>query len=270
MQAFIRRNPNRRKEIAFYGGTFTALPGSRQEALLKGIYDLLDDNASIRISTHPAFIDTEILQRCKSFRVKTIELGIQDFCDLPLQKSGRNYTQAMALSAAEMVRSAGFVLGLQLMPGMPASDEQTLSENHRLLRQLKPDLLRLYPLVVIKDTPLHSIYLKGKYTPLTIAQAVRICADYAELCAAEGIRIIKYGLPSNLDQTDFIAGPFHPAFGELVRQELLIRKLDNIPRQMWKLDKKEEQLLKAHGCMYLSSKRHLLSQQHQHNRFVRN
>lgn len=269
VQAFIRRNPRRKKEIAFYGGTFTALPCSRQEALLKGIYDLLDDDTSIRISTHPLYIDAEILKRCSSFRVKTIELGVQDFCDLPLQKSGRNYSQAQALRAAEKVRAAGFILGLQLMPGLPGSCEQTLAENHRLLKQVKPDLLRLYPLVVIKDTPLHSIYLKGEYTPLSTAQAVNICADYAGLCALEGIRIIKYGLPSNLDQADFIAGPYHPAFGELVKQELLIRKLNSIPERLQSLEAKEEQLLRAHGCQYLRAKHPKNHKQDLHNQSIR-
>lgn len=254
VRAFIQRNPNRKKEIAFYGGTFTALPSLRQEALLKGIHALLDDDTSIRISTHPLYIDDEILERCRSYRVRTIELGIQDFCDLPLKKSGRHYTQSQALSAAQKVRAAGFILGLQLMPGLPGSDEATLQENHRLLSQVKPDLLRLYPLVVIKDTLLHKIYESGAYTPLSIPQAVKICADYAELCSKEGIRIIKYGLPSNLDPADFIAGPFHPAFGELVKQELLIRKLNKDPGRWQRLEAKERQLLKAHGCEYLRTK----------------
>ncbi|MDD2423744.1 MAG: radical SAM protein [Candidatus Cloacimonetes bacterium] len=255
VQAFIRRNPNRAKEVAFYGGTFTALPVSRQEALLEGIHALLDDDSSIRISTHPLYIDDEVLERCKAYRVKTIELGIQDFCELPLQKSGRNYSTAQALAAAHKVRNAGFILGLQLMPGMPGSDAETIKENHRLLRQVKPDLLRLYPLVVIRGTPLQQIYQRGEYTPLSLPEAVRICADYAELCEAEGIRIIKYGLPSNLEPQDYIAGPFHPAFGELVKQELLIRKLNKYPEQLQSLGIKEEQLLRAHACQYLQTKR---------------
>lgn len=270
VQAFIRRNPNRRKEVAFYGGTFTALPVSRQEALLKAIQALLDDYSSIRISTHPLYITDEVLERCKSYQVKTIELGIQDFCALPLQKSGRNYSPDQALAAAQKVRAAGFILGLQLLPGLPGSDEHTIAENHRILRQLKPDLLRLYPLVVIKGTPLHKIYLNGEYTPLSIPEAVKICADYAELCTQEGIRIIKYGLPSNLDLADFIAGPHHPAFGELVKQELLIRKLNKNPELLCSLEQKEEQLLRAHACQYLKTKRIKTCKENQHDQYIRN
>lgn len=269
VQAFIRRNPLRVKEIAFYGGTFTALPASRQEALLKAIHALLDAETSIRISTHPLYIDDEVLARCSSYRVKTIELGIQDFCELPLRQGGRNYSQAQALAAAEKVRAAGFVLGLQLMPGLPGSDSETIAENHRLLREVKPDLLRLYPLVVIRDTPLHKIYERGEYTPLSIPEAVKICADYSELCDQKGIRIIKYGLPSNLEQEDYIAGPFHPAFGELVQQELLIRKLDKNPLHLESLEAKEEQLLRAHACQYLHTKQLEPRKQDRHNKSAR-
>lgn len=269
VQAFIRRNPNCSKEVAFYGGTFTALPIARQEALLKGIHALLDDDSSIRISTHPLYIDAEVLERCKAYRVQTIELGIQDFCALPLKKSGRNYTTAQATSAAQKVRAAGLILGLQLMPGMPGSDEETIKENHRHLRQLKPDLLRLYPLVVIRGTPLQQLYQRGEFTPLSIPEAVRICADYAELCEKEGIRIIKYGLPSNLQPEDYIAGPFHPAFGELVKQELLIRKLNKHPELRQSLGAKEEQLLKAHACTYLRSKLPKILKANQDNQSLR-
>jgi len=256
VQAFIQRNPDRNKEIAFYAGTFTAMPVQQQEAVLHRIHTLLDATSSIRISTHPQFINAEVLARCKIYRVKTIELGIQDFCEVPLKRSGRNYSPEKALAAAQAVREAGFILGVQLIPGLPGSDQYTLSENQRQLLQLRPDLLRLYPLIVISGTVLAKMYHSGEYHALSIPEAVKICADYAELCARAGIRIIKYGLPSNLDPREVIAGPYHPAFGELVLQEILIRKLDLNPSSIKHLDAKQRQLLKAHACQYLSPKRH--------------
>jgi histone acetyltransferase (RNA polymerase elongator complex component) len=256
VQAFVQRNPGRNKEIAFYGGTFTAMPLQQQEIFLHRIHALLDASSSIRISTHPLFINAEVLTRCKMYRVKTIELGIQDFCEVPLKRSGRNYSPEKALAAAHAVREAGFILGVQLIPGLPSSDQHTLSENQRQLLKLRPDLLRLYPLIVIRDTVLAKMYHSKEYHALSIPEAVKICADYAELCDRAGIRIIKYGLPSNLDPRDVIAGPYHPAFGELVQQEILIRRLDLNPVSINHLDAKERQLLKAHACQYLSQKRH--------------
>jgi len=251
VKAFIRRNPGRPKEVAFYGGSFTALPLSRQQELLDGISRLLDPESSIRISTHPAYIDDAALDLCLKHNVRTIELGIQDFCDRPLKESGRNYTGAMGFAAAQKVRQYGFILGVQLIPGLPGADAETLKENKAYLQKLKPDLLRLYPLVVIKDTQLHEMYQMGSYLPLSVTEAVQICADYAEFCDLHGIRIIKYGLPSNLDRTEVAAGAYHPAFGELVKQELLIRQIKAAPETAAQLSDKQRHLLRAHKCRYL-------------------
>lgn len=250
--AFIRRNPGRKKEVAFYGGTFTALPEAIQEDYLKKISRLLDEGDSLRVSTHPLYISDDVLVRLWRYRVRTIELGVQDFCDEVLLAAGRKYTAESALSAAGAVRKAGFTLGIQLMPGLPHSNPESLELNMRVLVRMKPDLLRLYPTVVIQDTPLSRLYKQGDYLPLSLKQAVGICADYAELCAANGIRIIKYGVPSNLNTVDVVAGPYHPAFGELVKQELLRREIQRDPERGKHLYPKEVQLLGAHnaGEMY--------------------
>nr|MDK2850980.1 hypothetical protein [Candidatus Cloacimonadota bacterium] len=253
LQAFIRRNLGRKKEIAFYGGSFTAMPLKRQEMLLSRVFEILDEYTSIRISTHPAYLKDAALELCHKYRVKTIELGIQDFCDRPLRESGRNYNGKEALEACCKVRSDGFTLGVQLIPGLPGSNAQTLKTNIEILGDLAPDLLRLYPLVVIKGTLLEGLYRRGEYRPLQLSEAVSICADYTEYCLPLSIRIIKYGLPSNLDPEDVVAGAFHPAFGELVKQELLIRKLEKEPDLLAQLDAQQIQLLRAHKCSYLNS-----------------
>ncbi|MDD2597231.1 MAG: radical SAM protein [Candidatus Cloacimonetes bacterium] len=246
--AFIRRNSGTKKEVAFYGGTFTALPIDIQQASLMRISSLLDEDDSLRVSTHPLYIDADTLSRLWRYRVRVIELGIQDFCDEVLKASGRNYHAEAAFSAALAVRDAGFTLGVQLMPGLPQSSAASLQKNQQTLVKLKPDLLRLYPTVVIKGTALARLYERGDYLPLSLREAVMICADYAELCAQNSIRIIKYGLPSNLDIAEVVAGPYHPAFGELVKQELLRREIKRDPKRRQHLYPKEIQLLKAHGA----------------------
>ena len=222
---FVRHHPAQAKEVAFYGGTFTGLPQSRRDEILSRILAVVDDSTALRISTHPLWISEEILQHCADNRIQTIELGIQDWHDRPLAASGRGYTSAEAIRAARMVKDKGFTLGVQLMPGLPGSDDATLRYNHEVLAALKPDLLRLYPVVVIRGTKLSQLYEQGLYQPLSLDEAVSICADYAILCAALGIKIIKYGLPSNIATDDVIAGAFHPAFGELVKQELLLQSI---------------------------------------------
>lgn len=270
VSAFIKRNPSRTKEIAFYGGTFTALPAEQQEAYLARIHSLLDADSSIRISTHPLFITPEVLTLCKKYRVRTIELGIQDFCERPLRNSGRNYSPAQAWAAAQQVQASGFLLGVQLLPGLPGSDQASISQNQSILIALKPDFLRLYPLIVIRGTRLAQIYLNSEYQALSLAEAIKICADYTELCRQHDIRIIKYGLPSNLDPREVVAGPYHPAFGELVLQELLIRRVNTTPKLLAHLTPQEQQLLKAHSCQYLQQMQHKSCPPKNHNQALRN
>lgn len=247
VRAFIRRNSGRNKEVAFYGGTFTALPQQTQNEYLENIASLLEPSDSIRISTHPVYIDADILGFLKARRVQSIELGIQDFNDDVLMQSGRGYSAETASKAVQIVRNAGFVVGLQLMPGLPGSSPQSNRQNLDTVLSLQPDLLRLYPTVVIQGTALEAMYLSGAYQPLGIVEAVQLCADYQQLCEPRGIRIIKYGLPSNIEPREVTAGAYHPAFGELVKQELLRRLLAKDPQRKDRLSPMELQLLRAHG-----------------------
>lgn len=251
VQAFIRRNPLVNKEIAFYGGSFSALPESEREHILSAVMAVVDAQTSIRVSTHPLYIDKAILKHCKKFRVRTIELGIQDWHDHVLKASGRGYSADQAYKACMMIKMAGFKLGLQLMPGLPGASEDSAILNNVMLNLVKPQFLRLYPLVVIKGTPLAELYQKGEYQPLSLTEAISICADYYELCRLTRVKIIKYGLPSNIDPTEVLAGPYHPSFGELVKQEILIRELRKHPDKRERLDASERQLLRAHGCRVL-------------------
>lgn len=247
VQAFIRRNPFKEKEVALYGGSFTGLELSRQKEILSAICLELDEYSSLRISTHPLYISSEILELLGSYRVKTIELGIQDFSDEVLRASNRGYSSHQAIQAIRLVQTAGFRLGIQLMPGLPGANAQSLAQNLCTLREIQPQFLRLYPCVVIAGTPLETLFYSGKYTPLSLDDALSVCAQYHALCQQIGTKIIKYGLPSNIPPGDVVAGAYHPAFGELLLQYLLYNRLKETPESYYELDARQLQLLGAHG-----------------------
>lgn len=259
-EEFLLRHRGVARQVAFYGGTFTALDREYREALLRRLLAASDSLASFRVSTHPGYIDPQILAWCGQWRISTIELGIQDFSDEVLAASKRGYSGAQALEAANLVRRYGFELGVQLMPGLPGWTEASLDYNQRMLVRLKPDLLRLYPLIVLKGTPLADLWQQGTYQPLTLGQAISQCADYLSLATPLGIRVIKLGLPSNLDPADVLAGPWHAAFGELVKAELLYRDLcGRYPEgAAIILPSSEYNLLKSHGgrCLKKLEARH--------------
>lgn len=223
VRGFIQRNAGKDKQVAFYGGSFTALDEDYRSRLLSAIQAVCDGRTTFRVSTHPLYVAEAVLDWCRKRNIRTIELGVQDFSTPVLQRSGRGYTGKEAYAAAERVRDAGFELGVQLMPGLPGWSADTLQENQAALAKLKPKYLRLYPLIVIRGTPLEELFRRGDYVPLSLDEAIRICADYFPLAELHGIRIIKLGLPSNLAQEDIVAGPWHPAFGDLVRREVACR-----------------------------------------------
>jgi histone acetyltransferase (RNA polymerase elongator complex component) len=227
IEAFCRKHQAEDKQIAFYGGTFTGLPLNEREKYYQLIKPFLDGKTTLRISTRPDCVDEEDLIWCKTHGVKTIELGIQDFSDKVLKASGRSYDRATAMDACFRVKEYGFELGVQLMPGLPQSDLNSRRESSESLRRVSPRYLRLYPLIVLRGTKLWDDYQEGKYTPLSLDEAIEICAEYYELAEQIGTEIIKTGIPPLEKSTEY-AGPYHPAFGELVKGEILIRKIVNL------------------------------------------
>ena len=208
-------------EIAFFGGSFTGIDEKKQEELLSVAYEYIKQGKanSIRISTRPDYIDRKILKKLKKYKVKTIELGVQSANDYILQKAGRGHTFEDVKRASKLIRFFGFDLGHQMMVGLPESTHLDEINTAKQLIKLKPKMVRIYPVLVIKNTKLEKEYEEGKYKALTIVQAVETCKELVKLFAKKNIEIIRIGLQptdtiTSLDnpKSEVVAGPFHPAF----------------------------------------------------------
>ena len=161
-------------EIAFYGGSFTAIEEKLQEELLQTAYSYIEEGRieSIRISTRPDSITKEILKKLKKYKVKTIELGVQSANDYILKKANRGHTFLDVKKASKMIRWNGFKLGHQMMVGLPESTKIDEINTAKALIKLKPKMVRIYPVLIIKNTKLEKEYQQGKYEPLPLVQAV--------------------------------------------------------------------------------------------------
>ena len=215
----------RRREVAFYGGTFTRLPLVRMAELLDAVAPYLKEGTfdSIRVSTRPDAIDEERLDLLRQFGVDTVELGAQSMDDEVLALSRRGYAARHILSSARLLREYGFKVGIQLMPGLPGDSEEKFMETVEEVTRLRPDMVRLYPTVVIRGTELARWYMEGRYRPLGLEEAVRICRESCIRLEGKGIPVIRIGLmssPSLLEQGQIMAGPWHEAFGFLVRSDI--------------------------------------------------
>ena len=217
------------KEIAFYGGSFTGIDVKTQEDLLSVAYEYVEDGKvdSIRISTRPDYIDKETLKRLKKYKVKTIELGVQSANDYILGRANRGHTFEDVKKASKMIRWHGFKLGHQMMVGLPESNRSDEIETAKALIKLKPKMVRIYPVLVIKGTRLEKEYKDGDYEPLTVVQAVETCKQLVRLFTAKKIDVIRVGLQNTDEITDpedaqseVVAGPYHPAFRQLVETSM--------------------------------------------------
>ena len=211
-------------QLAFYGGSFTAIPAGEQEALLEAARPYLRSGriSSIRLSTRPDAIDGEVLLRLRRYGVETVELGAQSMDDRVLALSGRGHTAQDVEDASRQVKAAGFRLILQMMTGLPGSDDETDTETARRLAALGPDGVRVYPTVIVRDTTLCDLWRAGRYKEHTVEDAVRVCARILPVFEAAGIPVIRLGLnpTDELSGGDALGGAYHPALGELVKARI--------------------------------------------------
>ncbi|WMJ76297.1 MULTISPECIES: elongator complex protein 3 [unclassified Sedimentibacter] len=217
-------------ELAFFGGSFTAIDLRVQEELLKvgKHYKDLGVVKSIRCSTRPDAITPDILELQKKYGMDIIELGIQSLDDEVLKLSNRGHTSEDSVKASALIKEYGFVLGHQIMPGLPGSSSDKDKRTGVDSIAMKPDMVRIYPTLTIKDTALLDMYREGIYKPLTVKEAVEISAYLYSNYSVNNIDVIRIGL-QNTDSInegeDVVAGPFHPAFRQLVEEQLYLSSI---------------------------------------------
>lgn len=208
-------------EISFFGGTFTAINIVKQRELLSIAKQYKDQGLIdfIRLSTRPDYITQDILANLKDYSVDIIELGVQSMDEEVLFKSARGHSVQDVEKASALIKSFGFVLGHQIMLGLPGDNFQKDIKTTEAVIRLAPDICRIYPSLVIKNTPMELMYNKGTYKPYTLDEAVFITKILYGMLHSRGINIIRVGLQATEEITEggeVIAGPFHSAFRELV------------------------------------------------------
>ncbi len=223
------REKDAKIEVAFYGGSFTGIEPELQEKLLSAAYDYIKEKKvhSIRISTRPDYINKETLKRLKKYKVKTIELGVQSTNDFILERCKRGHKFEDVIKASKLIRRYRFTLGHQMMVGLPDSTEQDDINTAKDLIKLKPKMVRIYPVLVIKGTKLEEEYNKGEYEPLSVNQAVERCKELCYMFGKKKIQVIRIGLqntenicsPSN-ENSEVVAGPYHETFRQLVESSI--------------------------------------------------
>jgi len=217
-------------QLAFYGGSFTAIPAEMQEALLGAAQEYIQKGiiSSIRLSTRPDAIDSTVLERLRKYHVSVIELGAQSLDDEVLLKSARGHTADDVFNASQLIKQAGFSLVLQMMTGLPSDTDEKTIETVRKIISVKPDAVRIYPTVIVKDTALCEMWHRSLYKEHTVEDAVNICSVILPMFNEAGIKVIRLGLnpTDDLSGGDAVGGAYHPALGELVKSRIMRNKAE--------------------------------------------
>lgn len=217
-----------RLELAFYGGTFTALPETDFEAALAlfGQARQLGVIACGRCSTRPDAVSSEVLARLVEAGLDLVELGIQSFDDHALRLTCRGYNALTAETGCRAVTAAGLQLGIQLLPGMPGvSPDIFLRDVDRALA-LRPACLRFYPCLVPEGTGLAELWRAGRYAPWTVEETVRTLGEGLRRAWKAGVAVVRLAVAPEADfDAAVLAGPRHPALGSMIQAEALLRAI---------------------------------------------
>ncbi|MBR2715448.1 MAG: radical SAM protein [Ruminococcus sp.] len=212
-------------EIAFFGGSFTAIDSEYMISLLDATTEYIDRFKGIRISTRPDYIDDDILELLKTYKVTSIELGAQSMDDAVLCANNRGHSRNDIINASKLIKMHGFSLGLQMMTGLYKSSSSTDLKTAEEFIKLEPDTVRIYPTIVIADTKLHQLLTNDEYTPQTLSEAVDLCSDLLTMFYDNDISVIRLGLHhSESLESSMVAGPYHPSFKELCESKILLNK----------------------------------------------
>lgn len=220
ISSWLARSPGRgHVQVAFYGGSFSCLAAARQLRLMAVVAPFLSSKKvnSIRISTRPDCLDETRCENLYRHGVRTVELGCQSMDDTVLEATRRGHSVEQSIIAAELLQKKNMELGIQLMVGLPGETCRSFLAGVERVIRLQPDFVRLYPALVLEKTRMASMYQEKSYRPLSLNQAVALtCQAFVRLQKA-GIKVIRMGLqPSKSLEKSIVAGPYHPAFGELV------------------------------------------------------
>ena len=241
-------------EIAFFGGSFTMIPRDLMLSLLSVAKKWIDRKAfsGIRISTRPDSIDEEVLSVLREYGVTSIELGAQSCNNAVLEKNRRGHTFEDTQKASQLIKDAGFSLGLQMMTGMPGSTKEDDILTAARFAALKPDTMRIYPTLVLKNTLMAKWFENGEYLPQTVEEAAAECAELLDIFELYKINVIRLGLHAEESlEENLLAGPYHPAFREIC-ESLRFRKkiapmLTRLPKGSYVLKVAPSEVSKCSG-----------------------
>ena len=216
-------------EIAFFGGSFTAIPRGYMLELLdaaKAAVERFPVYSGIRCSTRPDCINEEIVGILKGYGVTAVELGAQSMNDEVLLANDRGHTAEDVRRAAKLIKQSGIELGLQMMTGLYKDTSERCLETADEFINLSPKTVRIYPTVILKNTQLGELFVSGEYNSFSFDDTVELCAVLLQKFERNGIKVIRLGLHASPDvEREMLGGVYHPALREIVESRIFLKDM---------------------------------------------
>lgn len=211
-------------ELAFYGSTFTGLPGKWPYRFLELVQEFKEKGfvTRVRCSTRPDFLSPDLLRDFKKFGLDLVEIGIQSFSREVLQVSQRGYSSDVAQESCYFVKQSGMQLGIQLLPGLPRYTSKTWFQDLNKTINQAPSLVRIYPCLTIRGTKLAKLWEQSRYSPWSIQETCSLLARGVLRLWKNNIKVHRIGLPQEKEMINNLrAGPWHPALGAIIQSRIL-------------------------------------------------
>lgn len=216
-------------EIAFFGGSFTAVPRGYMLELLdtaRAAVERFPCYSGIRCSTRPDCVDAEIVDILKSYGVTAVELGAQSMNDEVLSANDRGHTSEDVRRASALIKQSGIELGLQMMTGLYSDTPEFCLDTADEFIKLSPGAVRIYPTVILKNTRLGELFESGGYKSFKFDETVDLCAELLKKFTGNGIKVIRLGLHASPDvEREMLGGVYHPALREIVESRIVLEEL---------------------------------------------
>ncbi|MEK6982463.1 MAG: tRNA uridine(34) 5-carboxymethylaminomethyl modification radical SAM/GNAT enzyme Elp3 [Candidatus Micrarchaeota archaeon] len=187
-------------EVIVMGGTFLAMDEEYKNYFIKNIYDACNCKKStniknakkinetaehrivgLTIETRPDVCTTKHIDEILEFGATRIELGVQNPDDEIYKITKRGHLTKHVVESTKNLKDACFKIVYHLMPGQPGSNREKDIEMVKKVFEnpdFKPDMLKIYPTLVIPKTELYTMMHQGKYTPYTSEQAAEIISEF--------------------------------------------------------------------------------------------
>lgn len=226
-------------ELVIVGGTFLFMPEQYQRNFIKSCYDALNgfdsntleeaktanETAQIRsvgftIETKPDYCKKEHVDMMLKYGVTRVEIGVQSLQERVYRIVNRGHTYSDVTESFQISKDAGYKIVAHMMPGLPTmSPESDIADFKKLFEDegLKPDMLKIYPSLVLKNTPLYEQFCQGKYLPYSDEEMIRVLSEMKKM-VPRWVRIMR--VQREISSSEIIAGPKSGNLRQMVHQNL--------------------------------------------------